>query len=100
MARDTSTNGTPRVNPSGGRDHFSKAWSTVLAGGGVKGGQVVGKTSADGTEVAERPVDGQDFLATVGLALGVDITKPNVSNIGRPVRITEPTAKPIKEVVA
>ena len=91
---------TPHINRNRGRDHWAKSWSTVLAGGGVKGGQVVGKTSADGTEVAERPVDGQDFLATVGLALGVDITKPNVSNIGRPVRITEPTAKPIKEVVA
>jgi hypothetical protein len=72
----------------------------VLAGGGIKGGQVVGRTTADGTDVAERPVDGQDFLATVGLALGVDVTKQNNSNVGRPIRIAEPTARPIKEVLA
>jgi uncharacterized protein (DUF1501 family) len=91
---------TPRINTTTGRDHWARSWSTVLAGGGIRGGQVVGKTSPDGTDVTERPVDGQDFLATVGLALGVDVTKQNNSNVGRPIRIAEPTAKPIKEVLA
>jgi hypothetical protein len=91
---------TPRINRETGRDHWAKSWSTVLAGGGIKGGTVVGKTSKDGTEVADRPVDGQDFLATIGLALGIDVTRQNISNVGRPIRIAEPTAKPIKEVLA
>ena len=68
---------TPKINGNRGRDHWANAWTTVLAGGGIKGGQVVGKTSADGMEVTERPVGTEDFLATVALALGIDITKQN-----------------------
>jgi hypothetical protein len=91
---------TPKINGNKGRDHWANSWSTVLAGGGIKGGQVIGKTSADGTTVEERPVGVEDFLATVALALGIDIKKQNQSNVGRPIRIVEPTAKPIKEVLA
>jgi Protein of unknown function (DUF1501) len=91
---------TPKINGSKGRDHWAVSWSTVLAGGGIKGGQVVGKTSDDGMEVKERPVTQNDLLATVGLALGVDIAKQNQSNVGRPIRVVEPTAQPIKEVLA
>jgi hypothetical protein len=61
---------TPRINATIGRDHWATSWSTVLAGGGIRGGRVVGRTSADGAEVTERPVDSQDFLATIGRALG------------------------------
>jgi hypothetical protein len=91
---------TPKINGNKGRDHWAVSWSTVLAGGGIKGGQVVGKTSADGMAVEERPVSVPDFLATVCLALGIDPMKQNNSNVGRPIRLAEPTAKPIKEVVA
>ncbi|HVW02852.1 MAG TPA: DUF1501 domain-containing protein, partial [Planctomycetaceae bacterium] len=44
---------TPKINPTGGRDHYPQAWSVVLAGGGIKGGQVIGRTSADGTDVED-----------------------------------------------
>jgi uncharacterized protein (DUF1501 family) len=91
---------TPHINSSNGRDHWATSWSTVLAGGGVRGGRVVGRTSADGMEVTERPVDSQDFLATIGRALGIDITRQNDSNVGRPIRITEPSARPIQEVLS
>jgi hypothetical protein len=91
---------TPQINGGRGRDHFPNAWSTVLAGGGVRGGQVVGKTSASGTTVTERPVTVPDFLATICLALGVDPLKQNLSNVNRPIRIADKAAKPIKEVVA
>src|SRR5206468_9542251 len=74
---------TPGINGSNGRDHFPNAWSTVLAGGGIKGGGAVGKTSRDGTAVAERPVTVQDFLATICEALGIDSLKQNQSNVGR-----------------
>src|SRR5262249_12109856 len=47
---------TPRINPQRGRDHWPNSWSTVLAGGGIKGGQAIGKTGADGMAVTERPV--------------------------------------------
>ena len=53
-----------------------------------------------GTTVEERAVSVPDLLASVSLALGVDFMKQNASNVGRPIRIVEPTAKPIKEVLA
>ena len=66
---------------------------------GIKGGQVIGKTSADGTKVEEREVSVPDFLATVVQALGIDPTTQNMSNVGRPIRITDPGAKVIAEVL-
>jgi hypothetical protein len=91
---------TPQINPGRGRDHFPFAWSTVLAGGGIKGGQAIGKTSADGTAVDGRKTSVQDFLATVCLALGVDPLTKNDSNVGRPIRIVDKSAEPVKEVLA
>jgi hypothetical protein len=91
---------TPKIDKGRvGRDHFPNAFSTVLAGGGIKGGQVIGKTSPDGMRVENRPVPITDFLATVCQALGIDHTKQNPSNVGRPIRIVDKTATPIKEVV-
>jgi uncharacterized protein (DUF1501 family) len=90
---------TPKINGSNGRDHWASSWSAVLGGGGIKGGQVIGKTSDDGMEVKEHPVSVPDFLATVGTALGLDISKQNPSNVGRPIRFVDPGAKPIKEVL-
>ncbi len=91
---------TPRINSNGGRDHFPGAWSAVLAGGGVQGGQVVGQTSADGMKVVDRKVNVQDFLATVCGCIGVDGEAENISNVGRPIRIVDPKANPIEEVIA
>jgi hypothetical protein len=91
---------TPKINQQRGRDHWANSWSTVLAGGGIKGGQVVGKTSPDGMEVKDRPVNVPDLLATVCKAVGVDPTKQNDSMIGRPIRLVEPTAVPMKEVLS
>jgi uncharacterized protein (DUF1501 family) len=92
---------TPKIaKDRNGRDHWSVSWTTVVGGGGIKGGQVVGKTGKDGMKVEERPVTEADLLGTVGLALGIDVQKQNQSNVGRPIRIVEPTAKPIKEVLA
>ena len=91
---------TPKINDNTGRDHWATAWTTVLAGGGIKCGQVIGKTSADGMEVTDRPVGTQDFLATIAVALGIDIRIQNRSNVGRPIRIADPAAKPIQEVLA
>jgi Protein of unknown function (DUF1501) len=91
---------TPKINGQKGRDHWAASWSTVLAGGGIKGGSVYGQTSADGMEVKGDPVRTQDFQATVGKALGLDISKQNNSNVGRPIRFVDPEAKPIKEVLS
>jgi uncharacterized protein (DUF1501 family) len=85
---------------STGRDHFPDAWSTVLCGGGIRGGTVHGQTSVDGMTVKEKPVSVPDFLATVSKAVGVDPSKQNRSNVGRPIRIVDAGSKPIQEVLA
>jgi hypothetical protein len=90
---------TPKINPQKGRDHFPNAWSTVLCGGGIKGGQVVGKTSEDGMKVVDRPVSIQDLIATMVKSIGLDPTKQNISNVGRPIRLADPTAKPMTEIL-
>ena len=90
---------TPTINNNTGRDHFPAAWSTVLAGGGVKGGQVYGKTTDDGMKVADRPVSTPDFLATICGALGIDPLKQNMTNVGRPARIVDPEAEPLEELL-
>jgi hypothetical protein len=91
---------TPKINENKGRDHFPAAWSTVLCGGGIRGGQVIGKSSPDGMTVADRPVAVSDFLATACLAIGIDPMTQNNSNVGRPIRIADPAAKPLKELLA
>ena len=88
---------TPKMS-MGGRDHFPKAFSTVLAGGGIKAGQVVGKTTAGGDEVANRPVEIVDFLATICKAVGVDPAAQNTVD-ERPIRLVDLKAKPIAEVL-
>jgi hypothetical protein len=91
---------TPKINANKGRDHWANSWTAVLGGGGIRGGQVVGSTTPDGMEVKEKPVGTQDLLATIATGLGIDTSKQNNSNVGRPIRIVEPTAKPIREVLA
>ena len=91
---------TPGINPRNGRDHYPNAWSVVLGGGGIKGGQAVGKTGKDGMSVEERPVGVPDLLATVCRAIGVDPTKQNMSNVNRPIRVVDPAGKPVAEVLA
>lgn len=76
----------------GGRNHWAKAWSTVLVGGGIKGGQVVGKTDRDAATVAERPISATDFLGTVCTVLGIDHTKKNhPPGVDRPIPIVDTT---------
>jgi uncharacterized protein (DUF1501 family) len=91
---------TPKINPRQGRDHYPAAWSAVLGGGGIKGGQVVGATTKDGVAVEKRPVAVPDLIATVCLALGLNPKKQNPSNVDRPIRLADPAAAPIKEALA
>jgi hypothetical protein len=94
---------TPKINsrgPKPGRDHYPRAWSAVLAGGGIKGGQVIGKTDKEGAFVTERPISTIDFLATVCTVLGIDHTRQNTTASNRPIRIVDKGNKPIKELLA
>lgn len=80
---------TPRINPNTGRDHYPRAFSAALAGCGVRGGRVVGATSAGGNEVTQRPVGVADLFSTVCHCLGIDAAKENISPLGRPIRLVD-----------
>ncbi len=75
---------TPKINQNDGRDHYPKAFSAVIAGGGIRGGQVYGTTSKDGAAVEENPLDVTDFNATIGYGVGLDVGKTLLSPTRRP----------------
>jgi uncharacterized protein (DUF1501 family) len=91
---------TPKFPRPDGRDHWPNCFSAVLAGGGIKGGQVIGDTGPDGAAIKNRPVAVPELLATVYAALGIDHQKQNLSNVGRPIRLVAPGTKTVQEVLA
>ena len=80
---------TPRINARAGRDHYPRAFNVLLAGGGVRGGQVIGETDAGGTEVTERPVTIPDLMRSMCAALKIDADHENMLPIGRPIRVVD-----------
>jgi hypothetical protein len=90
---------TPKINARGGRDHFPRAFSAALAGCGVRGGRVIGRTDEGGGEVADRPVTAQDLFQSVYHSLGIDPSLENMSPIGRPIKIVD-GGKPVSELFA
>lgn len=90
---------TPRMRGDG-RDHYGQAWSSVLIGGGLRGGQVIGRTDANGAEVAARPVSAHDFFATIFRLIGIDPGREHQASGGRPIRIVREGAQPIQELLA
>lgn len=89
---------TPRINDRYGRDHWSRAWSVALAGCGIKGGAVVGKTNPNGTAVVEREVNGGHLFHTYLRAVGLDPNKNFYPN-ERPVPVADPKAAAIDEIL-
>lgn len=91
---------TPRINQYYGRDHWSKAWSVALAGAGVKRGVLVGETNADGTEVKDGEVNGQDLFHTYLRAVGIDPVVDEFAVNGRDFQIADPASFAIEELLA
>jgi uncharacterized protein (DUF1501 family) len=94
---------TPRINARGpvpGRDHYPRCWSSVMVGGGIRGGQVIGRTDAEAATVTDRPVNTFDFMATVCRTLNIDFNKQNQAPNGRPIRIVDRPANPIAQLFA
>jgi hypothetical protein len=91
---------TPRINDGGGRDHWARVFSCMMAGGGIKGGSIIGASDPDGMEVAERPVKVADLHATLCHALGIDLNKELTTPQGRPIRLVRKEANPINELFA
>src|SRR5207249_4242025 len=90
---------TPKINRNYGRDHWSKAWSVALAGCGIKGGAVVGKTNANGTAVIDRPVHAGHLFHTYFKAVGLRPEKKFYVN-QQPIPATDPAASAIQEILA
>ena len=90
---------TPYINNRAGRDHFIRAWTIVLAGGGVRGGQAYGATDVDGREVTDRPVSEGDLFATIYTALGVNPRARHYVGT-RPIWATPEGSRVVRELIA
>jgi hypothetical protein len=90
---------TPKVNPRAGRDHYPRAFNVLLAGGGIRGGQVIGSTDESGTDVADRPVGPTDLLQTFCKSLQIDPSFENIAPNGRPIKIVD-GGVPVAELFA
>jgi uncharacterized protein (DUF1501 family) len=90
---------TPKINGNGGRDHYPKVFSTLLAGGGIKGGYIYGSSDKEGTAVADKQASAQDFLSTIGWSLGLPIDEVVMSPSNRPFTVGD-KGKAIMELFA
>jgi hypothetical protein len=80
---------TPEINQNGGRDHYPQAFSALVAGGGMKGGFVFGRTDKEGREIEEGEVKIPDFNATIAQALGLPLDKKIMSPSDRPFTVAD-----------
>ena len=88
---------TPKINTQGGRDHWPRVFSVLLAGGGVPGGQIVGSSDATGESPRDRPVTPTDLAATIYTLLGIDPLATLTTDDGRPVQIS--SGEVVKELI-
>jgi hypothetical protein len=80
---------TPKINSTGGRDHWGACQSAVLAGGGIRGGTVYGSSDRDAAYPKSNPVSPEDLLATMYYAMGVAPESEMLDQLGRPRRVVE-----------
>ncbi len=80
---------TPKINSDGGRDHWSKVFSVVLAGAGVKRGAIVGSSGPTATEPDETPVSPEDLATTIYHQLGINAEKELMAPGARPIEIVD-----------
>jgi hypothetical protein len=78
---------TPKINANTGRDHWARAMSMIMAGGGIRGGQVIGKTNDKGEEPVDTPYKPEDAAASFFHALGIDPKKEYYTPSNRPVML-------------
>jgi uncharacterized protein (DUF1501 family) len=89
---------TPKVNPAGGRDHWPQCFTCYFAGGGVKGGRVVGSSDPIAAVPADRPVQPADIVATIFHSLGLDVEKTLPGPSGRPFPLVDTGHREIHEL--
>jgi hypothetical protein len=86
---------TPKINNTAGRDHWPRVFSTLIAGGGIKNGQIYGTSDSLGGEVDENPVSPSDLSATIFSLLGIDPQKQFMTPDLRPIFISQGNVLPI-----
>src|SRR5215469_6047803 len=89
---------TPKINPAGGRDHWPQCWSMLMAGGGIKGGQVIGASDDIGATPKDRPTTPAEVAATIYHSLGIPIETELPGSGGRPIRVVDNGVEPIREL--
>ena len=89
---------TPKINPAGGRDHWPQCWTVLFAGGGVKGGQVVGSSDEIGGYPRDRPTTPAEVIATIYRSLGVSDETELPGLQGRPIRVVDHGVEAIEEL--
>lgn len=89
---------TPKINPAGGRDHWPQVWTVWFAGGGIKGGRVVGSSDDIGGYPADRPTTCAEVVATIYRALGIDLEHLLPGPQGRPVPMVDSGVHEIREL--
>jgi uncharacterized protein (DUF1501 family) len=89
----------PVINKQAGRDHWTNVMSMVMAGGGLKHGQVIGSSDAKGHSILDRKVTPQDIAATVFTHLGINIENQWEGTSGRPIGIVAAGGEPIHELI-
>lgn len=87
-------------SPIRGDGHYAQAWTTVLAGAGMKNGQAVGRTDAKGGTVSDRPISTPQFIATICKAVGIDHAKRPLGPGNRPIGLVDKFAAPVDELFA
>lgn len=91
---------TPLINKNGGRDHWPQVACAMLAGGGMKTGQVIGSTNRLGEHPKDRPVHFQEVFATLYRNLGIDVSKTMIPDVsGRPQYLVDPIHEPLPELM-
>lgn len=90
---------TPKINRTAGRDHWPKVFSVVMAGGGVKGGQVYGSSNATASEPEENPLNVEDWATTIYHQMGIVADKELMAPGDRPIEIVD-GGKVRKELLA
>ena len=88
---------TPRINARGGRDHYPRVFNAAVAGGGIRGGQVIGQSDQGGTAVKDHPVKVNDLFCTICKSLHIDPRKERISPLGRPMKIVD-GGKPVEQL--
>ena len=91
---------TPKINSNGGRDHWPNVFSVTLAGGGIRGGQIVGNSDPLAEYPKDNPVTPSDLAATIYTLLGIDPSMELHTSDGRPVRVSPDGARVVEELVA